>query len=152
MGSFLQRLTDWALIAAFSVLFATLFFQVFTRYALNSPVAWSEEVALHLFVWVVFLGAAYGVRRRDHPRLTVVAALETRARALVAFQYAISIFFVVGLCVTGAALAYTNRAILSPNAGISQLFLYGAVPVGGVLILVEMLMRKLNSLAKRDEP
>ena len=149
VGSFLQRLTDWALIAAVGGMFVTLFYQVFTRYALNRPIAWGEEVALHLFVWMVFLGAAYGVRRMEHPRLSAVAGLEGRVPALVALQFAVVIFFVVGLIATGAAQAYSNRDIFSPNAGISQFFLYAAVPAGGVLMLVELLMRKLNSAAKR---
>ncbi|MBY5926414.1 MULTISPECIES: TRAP transporter small permease [unclassified Halomonas] len=38
--------------------------QVVTRYVFNSPLDWSEELAAHLLVWLVFIGAI-GVQRED---------------------------------------------------------------------------------------
>ena len=42
------------------------FLQVFNRFVLKAPLAWSEDLAMLLFQWVVFLGAAIGVRRLRH--------------------------------------------------------------------------------------
>ncbi|MBI2323232.1 MAG: TRAP transporter small permease [Chloroflexi bacterium] len=140
-GALLQHLTDWALVVTVGGQFAVLVLQVFTRYVLNRPIGWSEEVALHLFIWMTFLGAAYGTRLRSHPRVAVVGAWERGALPwLVPFQKAVAVVFLVGLGGAGAALAVANQSILSPNAEISQLFLYGAAPVGALLMLVEMCM------------
>src|SRR5512143_81896 len=42
------------------------FLQVFNRYVLKAPLAWSEDLAMLLFQWVTFLGAALGVKRMRH--------------------------------------------------------------------------------------
>ncbi len=42
------------------------FLQFFTRYVLNDSVAWTEEIARYLLIWVTFVGAAVAMRRRVH--------------------------------------------------------------------------------------
>ncbi|MCJ7830675.1 MAG: TRAP transporter small permease subunit, partial [Desulfobacterales bacterium] len=42
----------------FGVIVALTILQVFFRFALDSPLIWSEELARLLLVWVTFLGAA----------------------------------------------------------------------------------------------
>ena len=38
---------------------------VFFRYVLNKPIVGADEVALLLLVWITFLGACLGIRRRE---------------------------------------------------------------------------------------
>jgi TRAP-type C4-dicarboxylate transport system permease small subunit len=40
--------------------------QVFTRYALDMPIAWVEESATYAFIWMVFVGAGLGLKRGRH--------------------------------------------------------------------------------------
>lgn len=40
--------------------------QVFTRYALGRPIAWVEESATYAFIWMVFVGAAVGLKQGRH--------------------------------------------------------------------------------------
>ena len=55
-----------ALVAAEVVI---LFAGVAFRYALDSPLTWSDELASTLFLWTVMLGAAVALRRGEHMRL-----------------------------------------------------------------------------------
>ena len=43
---------------AISIVVISAFYGVISRYILNNPVAWSNEVATIAFTWTVFLGAA----------------------------------------------------------------------------------------------
>jgi len=43
-----------------------IFLQVFYRFVLRAPLVWSEEMALFLFQWTVFMGAALAVKQRSH--------------------------------------------------------------------------------------
>ena len=43
-----------------------LFLQVFTRYVLNDPFAWTEEAARYVYVYIVFLGSSAAIADRTH--------------------------------------------------------------------------------------
>jgi TRAP-type C4-dicarboxylate transport system permease small subunit len=50
----------------FWLLAATVFYQFFTRYALNDSASWTEEIARYLLIGTVFVGAAIGVAKNNH--------------------------------------------------------------------------------------
>jgi TRAP-type transport system small permease protein len=60
------RAEDWLALALFWLLGLTVFYQFFTRYALNDSAAWTEEIARYLLVATVFVGAAMCVRKNNH--------------------------------------------------------------------------------------
>ena len=60
------KFEDWISFALFWVLSLVVFYQVFTRYAMNDPAGWTEEIARYLLVAVVFIGAAMSVRKNNH--------------------------------------------------------------------------------------
>ena len=47
-------------------------YQVFTRYVLNSPAAFTEEIVRYLLIWTGFIGAAYAFSTRQHMALVLV--------------------------------------------------------------------------------
>jgi TRAP-type transport system small permease protein len=56
----------WAALALFWALGLTVFYQFFTRYALNNSASWTEEIARYLLIGTVFVGAAIGVAKNNH--------------------------------------------------------------------------------------
>ena len=56
----------WAALALFWALGGTVFYQFFTRYALNNSASWTEEIARYLLIGVVFVGASIGVAKNNH--------------------------------------------------------------------------------------
>jgi TRAP-type transport system small permease protein len=56
----------WVALAFFWVLGLTVFYQFFTRYAMNDSAAWTEEISRYLLVSTVFLGAVIGVAKNNH--------------------------------------------------------------------------------------
>jgi TRAP-type C4-dicarboxylate transport system permease small subunit len=56
----------WIAFAFFWVLAADIFYQFFTRYALNNSAAWTEEIARYLLICVVFIAMAASVRTNRH--------------------------------------------------------------------------------------
>ena len=70
----LSNLVEGLLLAMMVVLCADVFLGVFSRYVLMSTFTWYDEIARLLFVWIVFLGAAVGVRRGTHFRLHLPVA------------------------------------------------------------------------------
>jgi TRAP-type transport system small permease protein len=57
---------DWVALGFFWLLGLCVFYQFFTRYALNDSAAWTEEVARYLLICTVFMGVSAAVRRTRH--------------------------------------------------------------------------------------
>lgn len=51
---------------AFWILAFVVFAQFISRYVFNSSIAWTEEIARYLLIYVTFLGASVAVRNRSH--------------------------------------------------------------------------------------
>lgn len=60
------RWEDWVCLALFAALASIVFYQVFTRYVIDDPAGWTEEIARYFLVAIVFIGAAMSVRKNNH--------------------------------------------------------------------------------------
>ena len=56
----------WIAFGFFWLLALNVFYQFFTRYALNDSAAWTEEVARYLLIATVFVGAGISVAKNTH--------------------------------------------------------------------------------------
>jgi TRAP-type C4-dicarboxylate transport system permease small subunit len=57
-----------------AAILAVLGLQVFTRYVLGNPLSWTEEVARHLFIWMVFFGASAAIRDGTHVSIDLLVS------------------------------------------------------------------------------
>lgn len=130
--------------------------QVFYRYILGSSLSWSEELARYLFIWVVMLGAAYGVKESFHVAVSIVIdRLPSKVRTIVDILFS-AMLGLVGIVMVkyGYMLAQTVAIQLSPATRISMFWVYISVPVSGLLIIVHILSRMeedIRILKKVDE-
>lgn len=72
LKSFLNQFELYLGAVISGAMFFVLFLQVVSRYVFNAAFSWSEELALILFVWSIYLGAAAAIRRHQHLRLEIV--------------------------------------------------------------------------------
>jgi TRAP-type C4-dicarboxylate transport system permease small subunit len=63
---------SWIAFGFFWVLATTIFYQFFTRYAMNDSAAWTEEIARYLLICTVFIGIAASVRTNRHIHVDLV--------------------------------------------------------------------------------
>lgn len=117
--------------------------QVFSRYVLNAPSAFTDETARFLFIWVGLVGAAYGLGKKKHLAIDLLLMkLETTPKKhalLQLFINLISIFFIViVMCYGGMRLVLDTieAGQISPVLGIQMGFVYLALPVSGFFMLI----------------
>ena len=65
---------EYLLVVLMVVEVVVVFAQVVTRYVFHSPLAWSEELARYMFIWLVWIGAAYATKMRKNIIIDVVCS------------------------------------------------------------------------------
>ena len=135
----MDRLADLlAKIAAAGLIVMTLVvgWQVFGRFVLQSSPSWSEQTALVLMIWYVFLAAGAGVWERFHIRIEILEQRfdqTTQRRLRITIHVLIAVMGLV-LLVSGSQLAWLVRDHVIPSLGISRAFAYVPIPVTGALV------------------
>ena len=77
--SILIRLRNVLAGISFIAMVALTCWQVFTRYILDDPSSWSEELVSYMFAWMSLLGASSVTAGRGHMKLSMLAARAGRA-------------------------------------------------------------------------
>jgi TRAP-type C4-dicarboxylate transport system permease small subunit len=116
--------------------------QVFSRYLLAVSLVWVEEAGRFLFTWVIWLGAAVGVRRGQHIAFTFLTErLPPRARALLGSVVDLLIIaFLALLVVQGwevAASVAATSYIAIPWLSVRYAYLVTVV-MGGFMLLAQV--------------
>lgn len=140
------RLTRGLAVAMSAVMIVCLLLQIFFRYALSSPLTWTEELAVLMFAWVVMLMGSLGVREDFHVRLTLLLdRIPDSARQWVeqATLAAILVFGVL-LAVAGYHYVEGTLGVVSAAIGFPIEALHLAAPVCGVLIVLHAAARLLG--------
>jgi TRAP-type transport system small permease protein len=130
------------------------FLGVFSRYVLRSTFTWYDEIARLLFVWMVFLGAAVGVRRAGHFRLHLVID-----RFSAGFRRAAEILGVLAIVLFGGVLIQQGWKLVelgqfqqTPVMGLSKAYIYASMPVGGLLIILYSLPHLWRAVMRASPP
>ena len=66
MSVWLQRAANWVGGGLFVALFGVFIVQITARFGLNKPLAWTDEAAVILYVWVILWATATMVPQREH--------------------------------------------------------------------------------------
>jgi len=114
-----------------------LFAGVVFRYALDSPLVWTGELAEVLFLWLVSLGAVIALRRSEHMRMTVVVGrLAPHVRGVLGrISGLVVAVFTVVLIVPGITYMQQQAAITMPTLQIP-----GSWEIAGELVALGILL------------
>ena len=131
------RIVEWAAGLILLAEIGLLFVAVVARYAVGSPLTWSDELASILFVWLTMLGTVIAFQRQHHMRMT---ALATRARGRLAAIFetshlAVPLAFLAIIVYPAVHYALEERIIITPALEISQAWRAFALPTGVVLMI-----------------
>lgn len=148
----LRRIRDMATIILFAALFLTLLAGVVSRYVLHAPIAWTDELAVILFIWVIFVTSSFSLTYRDHFGFDVVYELLSPS-----FRRAVSIVTSVLLV---AVLLYSLPYVWDyvsfmwreRTAALQWRFdyVYVIFPVFQVAVVIGLLVRLVRLLSPRN--
>lgn len=140
------RFLDLLLILLLSGMAIMVFVNVVMRYAMNSGLTVSDEMARYFFVWLTFIGAVVGFREHGHLGVeSLVAMFGKRGRVIC--------MILSNLLILGVSLLFfwgtwkqlpINSSMSAPVTGLSMGWVYGVgffTGAGCSLIALERLFR-----------
>ena len=126
-----------------SVMTIVIFIQVIMRYVMHNSLSWSEELARYCFIWLIYIGIAYGCKLMKHIKIDAALKLfpEKARPYVVILGELLVIVFAVYIVITGLQL--TQKQMLygkvSPALGLPLQYINIAPAVGFGLVVVRQI-------------
>ena len=146
MRFFLKNFEEIIASIAICIVVLAAFYGVISRYILNNPVNWSNELATISFTWTVFLGAAAAWKSNKHIHLDLVYDYLPNILKKISDWlkfFILSIFFIFALYL---AIKFTITAYNKPTSILRIPFSYVDLPV--VICFASMIIRSLQKFTK----
>lgn len=135
----IDKALEWFLVALMSILVIDVLWQVTSRYVMNSPSNFTDELAGFLLIWVGLLGAAYVAGKRQHLAIDLLVQRSSPKRKHqleMIISIVIIIFAVTVMIIGGSWLVYTRfyLSVKSAALGLPLGIVYLVLPLSGILI------------------
>lgn len=140
---------DILAITLFWLLGAVLLAQVLSRYVLNSPLGWTEEVARYQLILITFTGAAMGFRKQTHISFTYFQLrfppiIRKFTQRLVLLTNVLSLLFLIISCIIIAMKIHVHKM---SALDLSFSYLYGLIGVTLLTCLFRAVQQLLSPLS-----
>jgi len=138
----IERIILLVLLAIMSVVIVL---QVFMRYVMENSLTWSEELARFCFVWLVYIGISYGVKKAKHIRVeAILTVLKRKGKYIINMvAYLLFLFFALYATYYGFSIYSAIKATgqMAPSLGISMSIMYLGMPIGMLLTCIRLIQR-----------
>ncbi len=136
----LDNLLKWLLIFLMALMVVDVSWQVFSRFVLNAPSSYTEEIARFLLIWIGLLGASYAYKTKAHLGIDVLVKKfppATEKMAYVGMHIISGLFALIVMVGGGIRLVYLALELEQTSAalGIPMGYIYMVVPLSGLFIL-----------------
>ena len=140
----LTRLLNLLAGVSFLVMVALTCWQVFTRYILDNPSSWSEELVSYMFAWMSLLGASIVTSERGHMNIPILVDMTKPGvqKLLLCLGETIAFLFsLVILVFGGVQIANLAMGQMTSSLGVAIGVFYVVLPACGIL---NMLFTAMN--------
>lgn len=139
--SLYHNFEEWVGACVFCMMFFVLVIQILSRQVFNSPLVWSEELSMMMFVYVALLGVSSCIKENGHVGIDLLdGKLSPFYRKIVNIIINLSVLVsIITFIFVGIQLTERKFVIEMVGLGISSSYLYGALPVISCLMLVRFI-------------
>ena len=124
---------------SFLAMVALTCWQVFTRYILQNPSSWSEELVSYLFAWMSLFGASIVVGERGHMNIPIlVERMGKGGRKFFAIFAEIVACLFAGVILVYGGIQITDLAMgqMTSSLGLPIGVFYIVLPLSGVINII----------------
>jgi TRAP-type C4-dicarboxylate transport system permease small subunit len=132
----IDRIFFWLSVLTLGGMTLLIFIQVIFRYALNSPLAWTEELARFLFIWMTFVAGVVAARRGQHIGVELIVNMlpSIGRKAIGIFAHLVTTVFFGIISYYCISLWDKLNVQRSPALTIPMSFVYLGIVLGSVFM------------------
>lgn len=151
--NFFAKFESVIMVIGMGIMVALNFANVVARKALPSvPMSFTEEMVVLIFLWITMFGISYCYRTHSHTALNLISEYLPKAGKLIFLLIgaAVSVAFVCILTYTGWNMVqnYIKYGQILPSLGIPMAIQGFALPIGGVVIVITIIMTLIFDIQK----
>jgi TRAP-type C4-dicarboxylate transport system permease small subunit len=142
-----NHIEEWILVTLLAVSLTSITLQICMRFIFGNSLSWSEELARYCFIWLIYIGIAYGVKLSRHITLDVVydlvpdkmkKAFQLLSNLLVGAFALIVIYNSYLLIDQIASFGQTSAAMR-----LNMVYVYLSVPIGMSLTIIRLIQNSI---------
>lgn len=136
----------------FALMLIILTCQIFFRQVLNMPLLWSEELARLLFVYTAILGVVLGIKHNQHVaiELLIEKAPPKTIKLLCLIKNILIFLVIIAIFLIGIQVTLRKIPLELISLKISSVYLYGALPIGAILMMVRFLENLYKNMKNKQ--
>ncbi len=138
---------------ALILLVVTVTWQVFSRYILNDPSSFTDELSRYTMVWLGLLGATYLFGKRGHLAITLFQdALPKKANLVLQLfiNMLMMAFIYLAMFKGGVMLMGRTMQQLSPALQIPMAYIYVILPLSAVLSIAYIALNIIEQFSAKN--
>jgi len=150
MITWIDKAIKAIIILLFGLLVVVTVVQVFSRF-IGAPVQGTDEAVRFMFIWLVFLGIAYGMREKVHIEVDffINRFSNTIQFWVTIFNHFLMATYTSVIIYQGIEVTKVMGQQLAPISRIPMSYIFVAAPIGGILLLFYILLSAVETIKER---
>lgn len=151
----LDKILETILVIIMAVMVVNVLWQVGSRYLMQSPSSFTDELARYLLIWLSMLGASYVTGKKMHLSIDLLNQsinAEKRKTLNVIIYAIVALFAFLAMVVGGSRLVYIVSSLgqTSPALEIPLAYVYIVLPIGGLIIIYYSILNMIYPEKEED--
>ncbi|RPA67229.1 TRAP transporter small permease [Cyclobacteriaceae bacterium YHN15] len=152
----LDKIVAWMLITLMGLMVLNVSWQVLSRYVVQNPSSFTDELSRYMLIWLGMLGAAYVAGQNQHLAIDILPnkmSGKPKMKLLVLISSLVLLFALIAMVLGGSNLVYITY-ILDQKSATLQIplaYIYTIIPISGLLVVYYQIFQISNHL-KHQKP
>ena len=153
----IDSILEKILVVLFGIMILVITWQVFSRFVLNSPSSFTEELSTYILIWISLLGATYAFRKKSHIGIDILTnklsePFDKFSKYIIHFANILFFSFVFVWGGLNLVMITLQLNQISASLKIKIGYIYFILPISGLLMIYYSIYFLLNDEAILKEP
>lgn len=149
----IRTITNTVVVILFAIVVVVVSAQVFSRFVVHLPISWADEMSRFAFVWLIYVGGAVTIRdgRNVCFDLFLDSLKGKKWKVMFTLVTLVSLLFLILMTYFGILVCKVEMSETSPIMHWPMHIVTLAIPLGGVLMMLEEICYWFEHKNDRDE-